>query len=65
LNIPFMRAALLFIALLTLAVPALAQEPYFRGKTIRIVVGFSAGGGYDVFKGAAADRRHGARLVDG
>jgi tripartite-type tricarboxylate transporter receptor subunit TctC len=26
-----------------------AQEPSFEGKTIRIVVGFSAGGGFDVY----------------
>lgn len=24
-----------------------AQEPFYKGKTIRIIVGFSAGGGYD------------------
>ena len=62
-NIPFMRAALLFIALLTAAVPALAQEPYFRGKTIRIVVGFSAGGGYDVYARAIA--RHMGKHIPG
>jgi tripartite-type tricarboxylate transporter receptor subunit TctC len=28
---------------------ALAQEPYYKGKTIRIIVGFSAGGGYDTY----------------
>jgi len=26
-----------------------AQEPYFKGKTIKIIVGFSAGGGYDTY----------------
>src|SRR3990167_6513370 len=26
---------------------ASAQEPFYKGKTIRIVVGLSAGGGYD------------------
>src|SRR5258708_33828361 len=58
-----MRAALLFIALLTSAVPALALEPYFRGKTIRIVVGFSAGGGYDVYARAIA--RHMGKHIPG
>jgi tripartite-type tricarboxylate transporter receptor subunit TctC len=31
-----------------------AQEPFFKGKTIRIVVGFSAGGGYDIYARAIA-----------
>src|SRR5688572_9278661 len=26
-----------------------AQEPFYRGKTVRIVVGFSPGGGFDVY----------------
>lgn len=42
-------AALLSLALA--ATPALAQdaEPHFKGKQIRILIGSSAGGGYDVF----------------
>src|SRR3972149_7782847 len=28
-------------------IPAFPQEPFYKGKTIRIVVGLSAGGGYD------------------
>ena len=28
---------------------ALAQESFYKGKTIRIIVGFSAGGGYDTY----------------
>ena len=28
---------------------ALAQETNFEGKTIRMVVGFSAGGGFDAY----------------
>jgi tripartite-type tricarboxylate transporter receptor subunit TctC len=27
--------------------PAFGQEKFFEGKTIRIIVGFSAGGGFD------------------
>jgi tripartite-type tricarboxylate transporter receptor subunit TctC len=27
----------------------MAQEPYYKGKTVRIVVGFSAGGGFDTY----------------
>jgi tripartite-type tricarboxylate transporter receptor subunit TctC len=26
-----------------------AQEPFFKGKTVRIVVGFAAGGGFDTY----------------
>lgn len=40
-----------------------AQEPFFKGKTIRIVVGFSAGGGYDVYARAIA--RHMSRHIPG
>ena len=29
--------------------PAKAQEPFYAGKTISIVVGFGAGGGYDLY----------------
>jgi len=31
------------------APPAYAAAPYYEGKTIRIVVGFSAGGGFDTY----------------
>jgi len=33
---------------------AFAQEPFFKGKSVRIVVGTSAGGGYDTFTRAIA-----------
>jgi len=32
--------------------PAPAQESFFKGKTMRIVVGFSAGGGFDTYSRA-------------
>src|SRR5262245_59790417 len=34
--------------------PATAQEPFYKGKTVRIVVGFSAGGGFDTYSRAIA-----------
>lgn len=40
-----------------------AQEPFFKGKTIRIVVGFSAGGGYDLYARAIA--RHMSQHIPG
>ena len=45
---------IVFFAVLTLQLlnpstlkPIFAQEPFYKGKTIKIVVGLSAGGGYD------------------
>jgi len=42
---------------------ALAQEPFFKGKTVRIVVGFSPGGGFDVYSRAIS--RHLGRHIPG
>jgi tripartite-type tricarboxylate transporter receptor subunit TctC len=41
-----------FLALSSLLLSASAQEPFYRGKTVRIVVGFSPGGGFDVYSRA-------------
>jgi len=45
--------------------PALvtAQEPFFKGKTMRIVVGFAAGGGFDTYSRAIA--RHMGKHIPG
>lgn len=40
-----------------------AQEPFYQGKTIRMVVGFSAGGGYDVYTRTVA--RHMGKHIPG
>jgi len=40
--------ALVFWAV-ALVQPALAEQSFYKGKTIRIVVGFSPGGGFDTF----------------
>jgi tripartite-type tricarboxylate transporter receptor subunit TctC len=53
------RWTLAAIALgLALAAPAAAQDAasFYRGKSVRIVVGFSAGGGYDVYARVLARR---------
>ncbi|MDB5642914.1 MAG: tripartite tricarboxylate transporter family receptor [Hyphomicrobiales bacterium] len=42
-----MRFGLVVLALG--ASPALAQEPFYKGKTINIMVGFGPGGGYDLY----------------
>jgi tripartite-type tricarboxylate transporter receptor subunit TctC len=43
--------------------PSSAQETFFKGKTIRIVVGFPAGGGFDTYSRAIA--RHMGRHIPG
>jgi len=43
--------------------PALAQESFYKGKTIRIIVGFSAGGGYDAYARVIA--RHMGKHIPG
>jgi tripartite-type tricarboxylate transporter receptor subunit TctC len=45
--------------------PSAAQDPaaFYRGKTMRIVVGFSSGGGYDVYARVLA--RHIGRYIPG
>ena len=40
--------ALLAVLVLSVATPAQAAEDFYKGKTIRFVVGFAAGGGYDL-----------------
>jgi tripartite-type tricarboxylate transporter receptor subunit TctC len=42
---------------------ASAQDDFYRGKTIRIVVGYSAGGGFDTYSRAIA--RHLAKHIPG
>src|SRR5438876_10058383 len=53
------------IALTTLATPAFAQsaEEFYRGRSIQIVVGFTAGGGYDLY--ARLLGRHIGRHIPG
>lgn len=51
------------IFLRALVAPAVAQEPFFKDKTIRIIVGFSAGGGFDTYSRTIA--RHMGRHVPG
>jgi tripartite-type tricarboxylate transporter receptor subunit TctC len=55
-----MLAAILAAALVQ---PALAQDSFYRGKTVTIVVGYSAGGGYDQYARLVA--RHLGRHIPG
>lgn len=44
----FSLITILLVVILTLGVAyTLAQEPFYKGKVIRLVVGFAAGGGFD------------------
>lgn len=45
------------------ASPVSGQETFFRGKTVRIVVGFAAGGGFDTYSRAMA--RYWGRHIPG
>lgn len=48
---------------LSLSGIAMAQEPFFKGKTLRIIVGFSPGGGFDVY--ARTISRHIGKHIPG
>ena len=40
---------LLILGVLVTELPAFAQENFYRGKTIRFIVAYEAGGGFDVY----------------
>ncbi|HEX9663767.1 MAG TPA: tripartite tricarboxylate transporter substrate-binding protein [Candidatus Binatia bacterium] len=54
-------ASLLLLSFL--CAPALAQDSFYQGKTVRIIVGASAGGGYDTYSRAIA--RHIGKHIAG
>jgi tripartite-type tricarboxylate transporter receptor subunit TctC len=59
------RFSLLATALMSSLVLAtvVAADDFYKGKTIRIVVGFSAGGGFDTYARAIA--RHMGKHIPG
>ena len=57
------RLLLCLLACLWSTGHASAQEHFYKGKTIRIIVGLSAGGGYDVYTRAVA--RHYGKHIPG
>ncbi|HEX9662134.1 MAG TPA: hypothetical protein VGB27_07595 [Candidatus Binatia bacterium] len=59
----FIGGTLLALALASLTSAAIAQAPYYAGKTIRFVVGVAAGGGYDTYARAVA--RHISNHIPG
>jgi len=59
----FLLKGLLVAVSLALVSPAHAAAPYYEGKSIRIIVGFSAGGGFDTYSRLIA--RHLGRHIPG
>jgi len=60
------RAWCLFLVIgvgLAASAPVAAQEPFYKGRTVRIIVGFSPGGGYDTYSRLIA--RHMGRHIAG
>jgi tripartite-type tricarboxylate transporter receptor subunit TctC len=51
------------LSLLLIAAPVRAQDGFYRGKTVRIIVGASAGGGYDTYSRTIA--RHIGKHIPG
>jgi tripartite-type tricarboxylate transporter receptor subunit TctC len=47
-----LRVLLIVGSVIATAMSAGGQEPFYKNKTVRIVVGFSAGGGFDVYSRA-------------
>lgn len=68
-GVPFKGIKRLIILTLYLSIPLAAntpvsaQEPFYKGKTIRIIVGFSAGGGFDTYSRSLA--RHMSKHIAG
>ncbi len=55
----FLLTVYLFVYLfipLSLSAPVSAQTPFYEGKTLRIIVGLAAGGGYDLYARTMARR---------
>src|SRR5262249_56959315 len=54
------RACIAFASVVFLVTSAAAQEPFYRDKSIRMIVGSAAGGGYDTYARLIAThlRRH-------
>lgn len=59
----FIRVFSLLAILFSLVLPAHAAAPFYEGKTIRLIVGFSAGGGFDTYSRLIA--RHLGRHIPG
>src|SRR5258708_5674370 len=59
----FLKSSLLITALLVISPGAFAAEPFYQGKTLRVVVASAAGGGSDIV--ARLMMRHLSRHIPG
>ncbi len=59
----FLSAMALAFAALGIVLPAMAQEPFYKGKTIALIIGSNASGGYDGYGRLLA--RHMGRHIPG
>jgi tripartite-type tricarboxylate transporter receptor subunit TctC len=59
----FLTAAIAIVLVFATFLPAPAQEPFYKGKTVRLIVGTSAGGGFDTYTRAIA--RHLGKHIPG
>lgn len=59
----YLYVILVAVIVMSSSALSMAEEPYYKGKTIRMVVGFSAGGGFDTYSRVLA--RHMAKYIPG
>jgi len=62
-TIKLWRLWVIIAILLVSGSPVSAQDSFFKGKIVRIIVGFTAGGGYDTYSRAIA--RHMGKHIPG
>ena len=60
---PIVTRFAIIVLLLCMAKQSLAQEPFYKGKALRMIVGTSAGGGFDTYTRTIA--RHFGKHVPG
>src|SRR3989304_8855758 len=62
-RIIILRVSLVALTLLAVAIRNVAADEFYKGKTIRFIVGYAPGGGYDTYTRAVA--RHISRHIPG
>lgn len=63
LRVPGIKGIIFLTLYLFIPLSLSAQEPFYKGKTIRIIVGFAPGGGYDLYSRVIG--RHMGRHIPG
>ena len=62
-NASFIWIVMSLVLVVFFSIPALAQDAFYKGKTVRIIVGAAAGGGYDTYSRIVA--RHMGKHING